>query len=56
MPAVVDAAAEAGAEVRQGFSVRELVRDDGSVTGIVGHGKDGGPVREQTHHDRLILQ
>ncbi|HST65841.1 MAG TPA: NAD(P)/FAD-dependent oxidoreductase [Mycobacteriales bacterium] len=35
---LVDAAAEAGAEVRQGFSVEEIVVEDGRVTGIRGGG------------------
>ena len=34
---LVDAAAEAGAEVRQGFTVEELVSHGGRVTGIRGH-------------------
>ena len=37
---LVDAAAEAGAEVREGFTVEEVVVDDGTVTGIRGHGAD----------------
>jgi 2-polyprenyl-6-methoxyphenol hydroxylase-like FAD-dependent oxidoreductase len=36
---LVDAAAEAGAEVRQGFSVEEIVIEDGRVTGIRGGGR-----------------
>ena len=36
---LVDAAAEAGAEVREGFTVDGLVIEDGRVTGIRGHGK-----------------
>src|SRR5215213_870696 len=36
---LVDAAAEAGAEVREGFTVDEIQFDDGRVTGIRGHGK-----------------
>jgi 2-polyprenyl-6-methoxyphenol hydroxylase-like FAD-dependent oxidoreductase len=44
---LVEAAAEAGAEVRQGFSVEELLVDDGRVTGIRGHGKGGGTVDER---------
>jgi len=34
---LVDAACEAGAEVREGFSVEEIVTDGGRVTGIRGH-------------------
>jgi 2-polyprenyl-6-methoxyphenol hydroxylase-like FAD-dependent oxidoreductase len=43
---LVDAAAEAGAEVREGFTVEEVVTDNGRVTGIKGHGKDGKTVTE----------
>ncbi len=43
---LVDAAAEAGAEVREGFTVEELILDDGRVTGIRGHGSGGGTVNE----------
>jgi 2-polyprenyl-6-methoxyphenol hydroxylase-like FAD-dependent oxidoreductase len=43
---LVDAAAEAGAEVREGFTVEEIVTSDGRVTGIRGHGKDGKTVTE----------
>ena len=42
---LVDAAAEAGAEVREGFTVEELVMDAGRVTGIRGH----GPGRTSVH-------
>ena len=38
---LVDAASEAGAEVREGFTVEEVVVEDGRVTGIRGHGKGG---------------
>ncbi len=44
---LVDAAAEAGAEVREGFTVDELVVEDGRVAGIRGHGKDGPTVTER---------
>jgi flavin-dependent dehydrogenase len=40
---LVDAASEAGAEVREGFTVTDIALADGRVTGIRGHGK-GGPV------------
>ena len=40
---LVDAAAEAGAEVRQGFTVDELSMDGPRVVGLRGHGKDGPP-------------
>jgi flavin-dependent dehydrogenase len=44
---LIDAAAEAGAEVREGFTVDEIVIDDGRVTGIRGHAKAGPPVTER---------
>jgi 2-polyprenyl-6-methoxyphenol hydroxylase-like FAD-dependent oxidoreductase len=44
---LVDAAAEAGAEIREGFTVDEIQFDDGRVTGIRGHGKGGGAVTER---------
>ncbi len=43
---LVDAAREAGAEVREGFIVDEIVREDGIVIGIRGHAKDGPVVTE----------
>jgi flavin-dependent dehydrogenase len=45
---LVDAAVEAGAEVREGFTVTDIVvSDDGAVTGIRGHGADGVHVEER---------
>ena len=44
---LVDAAAEAGAEVREGFIVEEIVTDDGRVTGIRGRSKGGDSVVEK---------
>ena len=38
---LVDAARDAGAEVREGFSVEALVWDGDSVVGVTGHGSDG---------------
>jgi flavin-dependent dehydrogenase len=49
---LVDAAAEAGAEVREGFSVDELLVDDGTVVGI--RGKDSGG-RELTGHAKVVI-
>src|SRR5687768_5242448 len=43
---LVDAAAEAGVEVREEFSVDEIVMENGRVTGIRGHGKGGETVTE----------
>ena len=44
---LVDAAAEAGAEIREGFTVGGLVVEDGRVTGIRGHEKGGATVTER---------
>jgi 2-polyprenyl-6-methoxyphenol hydroxylase-like FAD-dependent oxidoreductase len=41
---LVDAAAEAGVEVRENFTVEEILVDDSQVVGIRGHTKDGGTV------------
>jgi 2-polyprenyl-6-methoxyphenol hydroxylase-like FAD-dependent oxidoreductase len=46
---LVDAAAEAGAEVREAFTVEEIVTDDGRVTGIRGHSKGGDSVVEKAN-------
>ena len=39
---LVDAAAEAGAEVREGFAVDEILIEDGRVVGVKGRSKEGG--------------
>ncbi len=44
---LVDAAAEAGVEVREGFAVDEIVKDGARVTGIRGRGRNGATVTEQ---------
>ena len=44
---LVDAAAEAGAEVREGFTVEDIVIEDGRVAGIKGHSKGGTAVTER---------
>ena len=44
---LVDAAAEAGAEVREGFTVDDVVVEDGIVVGIRGHAPGGGTVLER---------
>jgi flavin-dependent dehydrogenase len=44
---LVDAAAEAGAEVRQGFTVTDLVVEEGRVAGIRGQRKGGSTVTER---------
>ena len=43
---LVEAAAAAGAEVREAFTVDEVLIDDGRVTGIRGHAKGGDTVTE----------
>jgi 2-polyprenyl-6-methoxyphenol hydroxylase-like FAD-dependent oxidoreductase len=43
---LVEAAVDAGAELREGFTVEEVLRDDGVVTGIRGHAKGGAGVTE----------
>ncbi len=49
---LVDAAAEAGAEVREGFHVDEVQVADGRVLGIRGRDADGRPV---TEHARVVV-
>ena len=49
---LVDAAAEAGAEVREAFTVDELLFGDGRVEGIKGHTRDGAPMIERA---RLVI-
>lgn len=49
---LVDAASESGAEVREGFSVEEILFDGETVTGIRGHGKDGTTAVE---HARIVV-
>jgi flavin-dependent dehydrogenase len=49
---LVDAAADAGAEVREEFTVEDVVIEDGRVVGIRGHGKNGGTV---TEHARVVV-
>ena len=43
---LVDAAVEAGAELREGFAVQEIVIEGGCVRGIRGHSKNGSTVTE----------
>ena len=49
---LVEAAAMAGAEVRERFSVSELIMDGERVTGIRGHAAGGGTVTEQA---RIVI-
>jgi flavin-dependent dehydrogenase len=44
---LIDAAVEAGAQVRQGFTVDEVLAHDGAVTGIRGHARGGQAVTER---------
>lgn len=44
---LVDAAAEAGAEVREGFTVTGVTVEDGRVTGVRGHARGGRAVTER---------
>ena len=49
---LLDAAADAGAEVREGFSVTGLMSSDGRVTGIRGRVRGGAEIEEQA---RLVI-
>jgi 2-polyprenyl-6-methoxyphenol hydroxylase-like FAD-dependent oxidoreductase len=44
---LVDGAAEAGAEIREGFTVEDLLIEDGRVVGIKGRSKSGDVVAER---------
>ncbi|MDQ1518606.1 MAG: hypothetical protein QOE80_4436 [Actinomycetota bacterium] len=44
---LVDAAAQAGAEVRERFTIDDVVVEDGTVVGIRGHGEGSEPVLER---------
>jgi flavin-dependent dehydrogenase len=44
---LAQAAVAAGAELREGFVVRDLLWDDGRVVGILGEGRDGATVSER---------
>jgi 2-polyprenyl-6-methoxyphenol hydroxylase-like FAD-dependent oxidoreductase len=44
---LVDAAAEAGAEVREGFTVEEVLIEDGCAVGMRGRSRDGGSTIER---------
>ena len=49
---LVDAASDAGAEVREGFTVSAVVFSDGRVTGVRGRDRDG---RAVTEHARVVV-
>jgi len=44
---LIDAASNAGAEIREAFTVEEIVTADGRVTGIRGHDRGGATVTER---------
>ena len=49
---LVDAALEAGAEVREEFTVEDILIEDGRIAGLRGHGKGG---RTVTEHARVVI-
>jgi flavin-dependent dehydrogenase len=49
---LIDAAAEAGVEVREGFTVDDVLQEDGRVAGIRGHARSGAPL---TEHGRVVV-
>jgi flavin-dependent dehydrogenase len=49
---LVEAAAAAGAEMREAFTVDEVLTEDGRVTGIRGHAKGGETV---TEHAKVVI-
>src|SRR3977135_487853 len=49
---LVDAAAEAGAEIREGFTMEEVLTEDSGVVGIKGRSKGGETVTEKA---RLVI-
>ncbi len=49
---LVDAASHEGVDVREGFTVEEIIFDDGRVAGIRGHGKGG---KSLTEHARVVI-
>jgi len=49
---LVDAAGQAGAQVREGFTVEDILIEDGRVVGIRGHSKGGDSVTERA---RIVI-
>lgn len=49
---LVDAAVEAGAELREAFTVEDLLVEDGRVTGIRGHARGGASLSERA---RIVI-
>ncbi|MFE9629655.1 NAD(P)/FAD-dependent oxidoreductase [Streptomyces sp. NPDC006463] len=50
---LVDAADRSGVEVREGFTVEDLVIEGDAVTGVRGHGEGGG--RTVTEYGRVVI-
>jgi flavin-dependent dehydrogenase len=50
---LVEAAADSGADVREGFVVDEVLMEEGCVVGITGHPKSGGS--RSTEHARVVV-
>jgi flavin-dependent dehydrogenase len=50
---LVEAAAESGAEIREGFTANDLVTEDGVVAGIRGHGRNDR--RTVSEHARVVV-
>jgi 2-polyprenyl-6-methoxyphenol hydroxylase-like FAD-dependent oxidoreductase len=44
---LIDAAADSGAEIREGFTVEKILTEDGRVFGIEGRSKHGGVIAER---------
>ena len=49
---LANAAANAGVDIWEGFTVDELLVTDDTVVGVRGHGRDGKPVEE---HGRIVI-
>ena len=49
---LVEAAVEAGAEMREAFTVEHVLASDGVVAGVQGHGRGGRPVDERA---RIVI-
>jgi 2-polyprenyl-6-methoxyphenol hydroxylase-like FAD-dependent oxidoreductase len=49
---LVDAAAQSGVEVREGFTVEQVLIEDGRAVGIKGHSKDG---KSTTERARVVI-
>jgi 2-polyprenyl-6-methoxyphenol hydroxylase-like FAD-dependent oxidoreductase len=49
---LVDAAAQSGAEIREGFTLEDILIEDNRVVGIKGHSKDG---KSTTERARIVI-